>query len=408
MIVRTFVRTALSGGGGLFAALAIALAVPASAQNAPPPEVAQALAVFDAECAKIQSQHEETGAGSPRVYTNQLAALRRKLQDVGDLEGILVVMQESERFITVIAGDADPFERVPEMPESALVKTPAALRQLQDAYLKNKSDQAELCNKQITDLAGRLIGRLDAITKELTIRNRIPDAVLVKKETDYWRKAMAENRLFGAIECRALVRSGRLPPASDDLSEATPGARTGSSADAPWRTWTVEPVARYAREGSLFGHPDLPDELSLTFDKERGQIRVEGVRVVDQASIDMRDRSWLGKAIRWTIPAAKQLDATFQITSKALAPNKDAGPAVQIIVQYDKTPSQVFTQPILHRDMTIQIVYDTETDARRIFWVQGQTGMPLTIPADARSIRLLLAITTRRPGERCDSTITVR
>ena len=398
------VRAALTRYGALCALFALALAVPAAAQNGTHPEVVQALAVFDAECAKIQNQHEELVAAPPRHYTNQLAAVRRKLQDAGDLEGILAIRDEMDRFIKAITGDADPFEPVPEMPESALVKTPAVLRQLQDAYLKSRGDQAELRNKQIADLTARLTARLDAIIRDLTIRNRISDAVLVKKEADYWRKMLAENQVGVVIESRALERSGRLPPAKGDPASETSGAR----AEAPWRAWTLDKVAGYAQEGSLFDHPDLPDELSLTFDKELGQIRVEGVRVVDQASIDMRDRSWLGKAIRWTIPAAKQLEATFQITSKALAPNKDAGPAVQIIVQYDKTPSQVFTQPILHRDMTIQIVCDAATGMRRIFWVQGQTGIPLTIPADAQTIRVLLTVTGSRPGERCDSTITVR
>jgi hypothetical protein len=409
MIVRTFIRTAWSGCGVLFVAFALALTVPAAAQNATPPEVAQALAVFDAECAKIQSLHEETVAGSPRVYTNQLMVIRRKLQDAGDLEGVLAVMQESERFIAAIKGEADPFELVPEMPESALVKTPATLRQLQDSYLKNKSDQAELRNKQFTDLAGRLIGRLDVITRDLTIRNRIAEAVLVKKEGDYWRKMIADSQMFGVIEGRMLERSGRMPPTKVDPPATPSGGRTESSAEAPWRTWKLAKIAGYAQEGSLFDHPDLPDELSFTFDKENGQIRVDGIRVVAQTSIDMRDRAWLGKAIRWSVPSAKQLDATFQITSKALAPNKDGGPAVQLIVQYDKTSPQVFTWPILYRDMTLQIVHDAATDSRRIVWVQSRLpGTLITVPADALNIRVLLTLTTRRPGERCDSTITVR
>lgn len=398
------VRAALTRCGALCASFALALAVPAAAQNGTHPEVVQALAVFDAECAKIQNQHEELVAAPPRHYTNQLAAVRRKLQDAGDLEGILAIRDEMDRFIKAITGDADPFEPVPEMPESALVKTPAVLRQLQDAYLKSRVDQAELRNKQIADLTARLTARLDAIIRDLTIRNRISDAVLVKKEADYWRKMLAENQVCVVIESRALERSGRLPPAKGDPASETSGAR----AEAPWRAWTLDKVAGYAQEGSLFDHPDLPDELSLTFDKELGQIRADGVRVVAQRSVDMRDLMWMGKAIRWSVPSAKQLEATFQITSKVLAPSKDTGPAVQIIVQCGKARPQVFTQSILYRDMTIQIVCDASTGMRRIFWVQGQTGIPLTIPADAQTIRVLLTVTGSRPGERCDSTIIMR
>jgi hypothetical protein len=227
------IRTVLRGFGVPFATLALAWVIPASAQNATLPEVAQALAVFDAECCKIQSQYAETQAAPPRLYTNQLATLRRKLQDAGDLEGILAVMRESERFSAAITGETDPFERVPEMPESTLVNTPTALRQLQDAYLKSRCDQTELRNKQLTDLTGRLIGRLDVITKGLTIGNRIADAVLVKKEADDWRKVIAENRVFGAIECRALKQAGRIPPAKSNPPAAPPGARAGASEEVP-------------------------------------------------------------------------------------------------------------------------------------------------------------------------------
>ncbi|GEM_PF-1540521 len=385
--------------------LAFAMAARAAASSTLPPEAAQLLVVFDAECAKIKVQHEEAVVSLPRVYTNQIATLRRKFQESGDLEGMLAAIREEKRFIAAVEGEADPFERVPEMPESALVKSPEALCQLQESYLKNRSDRADVRNKQLVELVGRLTGRLDVIMRDLTIRNRIPEAVLVRREAEYWRQALADDRVFDMTERRAIVRTETASlPEQGAISDAL---ITGPS-NAPWRQWKLDQISNYAQEGSLFGHPDLPDELTIDVDKARGQIRVDGVCKISQAPVEMRERSWFGKAVRWTVPDSKLLAATFQIASRELAPAKDTGPAVQLIVQCDKARPQVFTRSIMYRDMTIQILYDAETASHRIVWVQGQIGIPVNVPANARTIRVLLTVTVNRPGERCDSLITLK
>ncbi len=387
----------------------------AAAQVALPAEASQALTVFDAEFAKIRGQHEEALAALPQLYLNQLAALKRKFQESGDLDGMLSVIQESKRFAAAIAGESDPFEETPELPDDALVAAPEALRQLQDAYLKNKSDRSEARNKQVIELVGRLTGRLEALMRELTIRNQIAGAMAVKRELEQWRKAIAEGRAVDEAERRMATPDTRTPPESMPVAPAKPADPVAprdpppdTSREASWRSWKLDRIANYAQEGSLFAHPDLPDELTLDFESGRGLIRVQGVAKVGQAPVEMRERSWFGKALRWTIPAPENLEALFVIVSKDLASNKDAGPSVQLIVQSDKTRQQTFTLPLMYRETTLQLAYDKATGSHRIVWLQGQTGMPLDIPADAGNIRLLLTIAVCRPGERCDSTIVIR
>jgi len=387
-------------------ALAFFPAVCAFAQASLPQEAAQAFAVFDAELARIRGQPEDPQASLPRQYLSQLAALRRKFQENGDLDGTVAVMREAKRFVAAIEGETDPFEVVPELPESALVKAPEALRQLQDGYLKARTERAGSSEKQVAELVVRLADRLDAIVKDLTMRNRIPEALAVRKEAETWRRAVADGRVAEAVERRSPPRTAAntSDPGNDTPDPHVPASPPG----APWRSWKFDRVANYAQEGALFAHPDLPDELTLEFDKERGHMRVHGVAKVAQAPVEMRERFWFGKAVRWFVPSPESLDATFVITSKEFAAGKDLGPAAQIVIQSDKTRQQTFTVPLMYRETSIQIAYDKPSKTHRISWIQGQTGVPVELPADATNIRLLFSIAVYRPGERCDSAIVIR
>lgn len=379
---------------------------PAKAQAALPAEVSQARELLVAEFVRAKNQHEEARAALPNMYLSQLAALKRKFQEDGDLDGMLATLQEARRFIAARAAEADPFEAVPELPTEALVNAPAELRQLQDAYLKSHSERAEALAKQAEDRVIQFTTRLDTLTRDLTRRNRIEEALAVRAENERWQRVLDEGRAFAAAE---RLTAGISDPSAYETSSAT---QNGTDADlpltAPWRTWKLDRIASYAQEGSLFAHPDLPDELTLNFDETAGEIRVHGLCRVAQAPVEMRERSWFGKAIRWTVAAPEDLQATFVIISKMLATGKDYGPAAQLIVQNDKTRQQTFYMPLTYRETTLRIEYDEETACHRIVWVQGQTSMPITLPADAGTIRLLLAVTVCRVGERCDSVIAIR
>jgi hypothetical protein len=178
--------------------------------------------------------------------------------------------------------------------------------------------------------------------------------------------------------------------------------------DTTWRSWKLDRIASYAQEGILFAHPDLPDELVMTYDEPAGELRVQGVCAVAQAPIDMRERTWFGKAARWFVPSPEHLQATFTVTSQGLARNKDSGPSLQIVVQSSKGRHQVYSQALMYREITLRLEYDKETGSNRIVWVQGQTAAPINLPANAGPLRLLLTVTVCQLGERCDTTITVK
>ncbi len=391
------------------AALAmLTAALPAKAQTALPAEAAQAREALAAETGKAKAQHEAARAALPTVYIGQLATLKRKFQEDGDLDGMLATMKEAKRFVAAQAAEADPFEAVPELTTEALVAAPAELRQLQDAYLKSHADRAEALTRQVEERVAQLIARLEALVKDLTRQNRIEEALAVRAENERWRQALAEKRAFEAAD--RLARD--FPAAAQETPAETPAEQkppdTAAVPAAPWRAWKLDRIATYAQEGSLFAHPDLPDELTLAFDEAAGEMRVQGVCTVAQAPVEMRERSWFGKAVRWSVPTPEHLQATFHIVSKELAPGKDFGPAVQLVVQNDKTRQQVFTLPLTYRETTLRIEYDKTTAGHRIVWVQGQTAMPVTLPPGAGAIRLLFTITVCRVGERCDSVIAIR
>lgn len=379
-----------------------------NASPALPAEASKALGGLASEFIKLKAQHEETRAALPIAYINQLAALKRSFQEKGDLDGMMATVREAKRVTTAIEGAADPFEAVPELPAAALVTSPKELRQLQDAYLKTHAERAAALNRQVADRVSQITERLDELVRELTKRNRIEDALAVRAENKRWSQALANGRAFEESDRLA----GTLPAEMrEDVAVIAATQRDAASDALPiptWRSWKLDRIGSYAQEGTLFAHPDLPDELTLNFDSEQGHIRVHGICRVAQAPVEMRERSWFGKAIQWSVPTPAQLEATFIIVSKEVSAGKDFGPAVQIIVQNDKTRQQVYSLPLTYRETTLQLAYDKTTGSHRIVWVQGQSGMVLDLPANAGNIRLLLAVTVYRPGERCDSLIAIR
>ena len=167
-----------------------------NAPNAPLPGEAYKLAdVFRTEVVKASQQYADAIKNQPGVQQTQLAALQKKLQDAGDLDGYLAVTKEVKRFAEALKAEPDPFEKIPELPESALVEKPEALRALQDQYLKAHKDKSDVRTKKVEDLARGYVTQMEVVQKDLTIKGRIHEAIAVKKEIERIRKGI-EDKTF--------------------------------------------------------------------------------------------------------------------------------------------------------------------------------------------------------------------
>ncbi|NLL84463.1 MAG: hypothetical protein GX230_09535 [Lentisphaerae bacterium] len=392
---------------GLGAAMLLVVCGNAAAQAALPNEAVQARDNLAVEAVRAKLQFDDARSAMPNGYITQLAALKRKYQQQGDLDGTLAVIKEAKRFTEARDGGGDVFDVVPELPTEALVKEPEELRKLQETYLRVISERSEALNKQLEERVSNLVTQLDTLVRELTRQNRIEEALAVRAEGDEWRRALDNGSAGEAAERLA----AKLPSATRrELGEQQNSGRVREFgvSDTTWRSWKLDRIASYAQEGILFAHPDLPDELVMTYDEPAGELRVQGVCAVAQAPIDMRERTWFGKAARWFVPSPEHLQATFTVTSQGLARNKDSGPSLQIVVQSSKGRHQVYSQALMYREITLRLEYDKETGSNRIVWVQGQTAAPINLPANAGPLRLLLTVTVCQLGERCDTTITVK
>jgi hypothetical protein len=393
-------------------ALSIIGATPARTQvvTPAPAELIRSAEIYTAEVARISSQHCEAVQGLPRQYQADLADMQKKLQASGDLDGMLAMAKESKRFAAALAGERDPFEVVPEMPENALVTEPAVLRTMQDAYLKRHTDSAETRNGKINELTTRYIKGLTAIQKELTRKDRIADAVVVRQEVERLRKAVTnENFIAQTLAILPEPKAGVTPPEGVLPAKTDPTNNTtavfGSVPN--WARWEWKKTDNYTQAGFLFAHPDLPDELDVDFNHKTGRGRVSGRCYFDRMVVDMRERIWFGKAILWQINDTQYLNATIQLQAKDISAGQNYGPAAQLVLFSDKTPLQSLTIPLMTTETTLRVVKDPEGNRCALMWLQGKRTEKVNLP-DTGVLQLLLAITVRNPGERCDTTIVLQ
>ena len=104
-------------------------------------------------------------------YQKQLINLDETLRKKGDLESILAVRKEKNRFA-----------QTKTMPEDAVVQSPAELKALQQKYSKSALSLEDSKNKSLAVLAGPYLQTLEDLKKSLTQNGKIDDALAVKDE----------------------------------------------------------------------------------------------------------------------------------------------------------------------------------------------------------------------------------
>ncbi len=385
---------------------------PACGQVTPaaPPELIRSAEIYAAEVGRIASQYDEAVKSLPRQYQADLADKQRKLQESGDLDGMLAIAKEAKRFTAALAGERDPFESVPEMPESAVVEKPEVLHAMQDAYLKLHKESTDLRRKRLVDLTTLYIKGLEGIQKDLTRKDRIADAVSVRQELERLRTSIAGDKFvaqtLATLSTSAVSRTETVLPTAPGTATAT-GAPAVYGTVPDWAKWEWEKTDNYAQEGYLFAHPDLPSELEIDFNRKTGRGRVSGRCYYDRMVVDMRERTCFGKAILWRIPDPQTLNATFLLQSKEISVGQNYGPTAQLVLFADKAPLQSLTVPLMTAETTLRVVKDPEGNRCALMWLQGKRTDKVNLPATG-TLRLLLAITVRNPGERCDTTITMQ
>ena len=89
--------------------------------------------------------------------------MQATFQKAGDLDGLLAVKKEIERYRKVKTDDADPFEAVPEMTADVIVDAPPELRKLQEQYVASFTDAAATLKKNIADRGDKYRTQIKAL-----------------------------------------------------------------------------------------------------------------------------------------------------------------------------------------------------------------------------------------------------
>jgi hypothetical protein len=151
--------------------LAATAATDSPAQTPVSNELVRIGAVFDAELKKVLGDAAARLKTWPETYTRELADLRAKTQQDGDLDGMLAVDAEWKRF------KADP-----TLPDSVVSSVPDAVRKIQMRYRDQPLQVAVARDQQVLEVARRYRERLAAMQKDLTRSGDIQSALLVRQE----------------------------------------------------------------------------------------------------------------------------------------------------------------------------------------------------------------------------------
>ena len=355
-----------------------------------------------AETAKISQQYAESLKALPAVQLAQLAALQKKLQDAGDLDGYLLVNKEVKRFTDALKTDPDPFEKIPEMPESSLVDKPESLRAIQDQYIKAYKDKNDVRGKRVEDLVRGYLGQMDNLKANLTMKGRIHEAIAVKKEIE---------RVRGGLDDKSLVPQV-ITSSSPKTHSTTASVDTNTAPEAPvygkspeWTKWQFDRTGSFTTEGNLFAHPDLPDQLNIDFMARTGRGRIYGRCEVEKQTVDMREYAWFGRAIQWKVKDFSTLNTTISLQSKEPAAGPGYGPKALLLLLSDKGPiGDGLEVTMTSKEVTLTIAKDAEVNRCTLGWVQGKVKKTVELPATG-TVRVLFGIAMRNLGERCDTTI---
>ena len=225
------------------------------AQTAPPADIKTLKAKYEQGLAAIQGETNKALTNSVQGYADALKALGQKLQGAGDLDGMLAVKKESERF-----------EKEKTIPESAVVADCVALRDLQTKWQKMPDTIDVNKSKKIVTLSKGHIAALEEVKKQLTMQGKVEEAVVVKDEIERARTSADVTAAEFVLTCAGM-----------DLAAKTNAV---AKAVAPTRT---DPLARL-RSSLVLYYPFDKDEGGKITDKsgKRNDGAAHGAKWVDQ------------------------------------------------------------------------------------------------------------------------------
>ena len=128
----------------------------------------------------IDEQHAERVKNASAEYTNALNALEQTLAKKGNLDGVLAVKNEKERF-----------KILQEISHNAVVESPPELKDLQLKFMRWPATLETRRKDETAKASSDYVGKLEKLKAELTKNMKIDEALAVKTEIENVKSGVA-------------------------------------------------------------------------------------------------------------------------------------------------------------------------------------------------------------------------
>lgn len=337
----------------------------------------------------------------PKQYLADLEKLAKSFQNDGDLDGILAVKKEEKRFREAIAGEPDPFETVPEMPSDAIVDTPEVLRKLQENYVGGFVTSSKNRKAAVLEAAKTMKARIEEYQKDLVKAGKLEEALAVKEASAKINERVASGRYSSFTE---LVASAEKTPARGLSQEEKSPAK--SSGKALWQQWKYIGSYPFSKGLMKFRHPDVPDTMAVSFDRENGKLAFSGICDVSSFQCGSDFCTSVGKAVEWSVNSPAALEKiSFLVKSKRTTITMKSGPQLQLAVFMNGRRLQMLNVPLISPEIEVQILRNPKDPTDFIFYWRGTKIVEHFKLTGSTPVSIVLGISFNNKGERCETTV---
>ena len=381
-------------------AVTLALCLPSlPAHGQLPAAVANYGREFAKDVAGFRAEYIAATNGIPMKYRRDLEALQAKFQKAGDLDGLLAVKKEIDRYQKAMAGELDPFETVPEMTADVIVTAPQELRKLQEQYVASFTEASTALKNSISERGEKYRSQIKSMQTALTRAGKIDEAIAVRNESDRVAK------ILDSGDISELLGPATLPPASASPSSASqpaprrdPGNKPQSSAT----KWTLRATERFSRDLPRYFAPDVPDELTANYNSAKAIGSLSGRCTIAAAQVGDVLCSWNGRAFIWDVASADDLATDIRVKSRTLSTGADNGPHLELAVLANGVKIKSLSVQVCKAEDIVRIVRDaTNRNRFSLYWPLGSKSAVFEVPAGAK-LRVLIGAVLHNPGETCD------
>ena len=353
---------------------------------------------FAKDVARFRADYAAETNRIPVKYMRDLEALRAKFQEAGDLDGLLAVKKEIERYRKAKTEEADPFEAVPEMTADVIVQTPAELGNLQRQYVSRFSEAASTLKNNISERGEKYRAQIKSMQTALTKAGKIDEAIAVRNESERVAKILESGDI---AELLGPVAS--MPTAATTPTASQPSRRDNGKTAQPSATkWQLLGTYPFSRDLPRYLAPDVPNELKADYNAEKAICTLSGRCTVAAAQVGDVLCSWNGRAFIWDVASVDDLATDIRVKARTLSNGADRGPQLELAVLANNVKIKSLSVQLCKADDIVRIVRDASNGNRfSLYWPLGSKSAVFEVPSGAK-LRVLIGAVLNNPGETCD------